>query len=93
MRGSMNQLPARIQAMPRWSLHPQGESRAARCAAIIPFPGAAARGRRIVTYPATIGRASRRRHDAPDLPPAARRAARALIGLGLLLLVTLLRAN
>lgn len=79
--------------MPLWSLDPEGESRAARSAAIIPFPGAASRPRRIVTYPATIGIAPRAREDAPDLPLAARHAALALMGVGLLLLVTLLRVN
>ena len=79
--------------MPLWSLDPEGESRAARSAAIIPFPGTAARRRRIVTYPATIGMAPRSQEDAPDLPPAAWSAALVMIGVGLLLLVTLLGAN
>ena len=80
--------------MPLWSLDQAGESRAARSAAIIPFPGSAARRRGVVTYPASIGLPPRLPHaDEPDLPPAAWHAALVLMGMGLLLLVTLLRAN
>lgn len=82
-----------MQAMPLWSLDAESEARPTRTATVIPFPGAAAQARRIVTYRARIGLPPRTTYDEQDLPPQAWHAALTLAGIGLLLLVTLLNAN
>ena len=89
----MKQARNAVRAMPLWTLDSDAETRPARSATVIPFPGAAARDRRIVTYPARIGLPARTAYDEADVPPPAWHAALLLAGIGVLLLVTLLNAH
>jgi hypothetical protein len=67
------------QTFPRWHLEraaPGGET-PRRGAAVIPFPGTAARGRSVVTYPRALVMPDRRAEPLPGLRPVRR------LGLGL----------
>jgi hypothetical protein len=89
----MKQAQKTMQAMPVWSLDAEAAPSPTRSATVIPFPGGAVRGRRIVTFPARIGLPVRQGYDEADTPPPTWHAVLMLAGIGLLLLVTLLHAT
>lgn len=51
------------QTIPRWSIHPGAPVAQPRSATIIPLPRAAARDRRVLTYPAAIALPPRIQYD------------------------------
>lgn len=83
------------QTFPRWHLveaeAPSAPSAARRSAKVIPFPGAAARGRTVVTYPQALVMPARQ-PGAPEPTPVLGRLASGsgLVGAALAALVALL---